>query len=80
MQIEIRFNKPVSGWWDGGAKTGGTFEVDRLHTLDDKHTAFGCWSLNHYFNVKTGGTEKETLSRAKRYLKKHTRQPFEFVE
>jgi hypothetical protein len=79
MQITIKFNKPIGGYWDGGLKSGGTFEVNRFKNLSNKHTCFGCWALNHYFNVKTGRTDKETISRAKRHLKKHCRQPFTFV-
>ena len=79
MQITIKFDKPTGGYWDGGLKSGGTFTVDRCHKLDNEHTCFGAWELNHYFNVKTGRTEKETISRAKRYLKAKCRRPFTFV-
>lgn len=80
MKFEIEFDKPTRGWWDGGAKHGGVFEDDPCHRLDKQHTCFSCWSLNHWFNVKTGRTDKETLSRAKRYITQHCRKPFKFVE
>ena len=80
MKIEIAFDKPVNGWWDGGAKSGGEFEVENCHRSSELHTCFGSWRLNTYFNVKTGRTDKETISRAKRWIKDHCRQSFKFVE
>jgi hypothetical protein len=77
--IEIRFEKPVNGYWDGGMRSGGVFEEDRFHKLDDDHICFGSWMLNFFFNVKKGRSEQETISRAKRYLKKHCKTPFRFV-
>ena len=79
MQIEIKFDEPTGGYWDGGMKSGGVFEVDRFHNLSKDHTCFGCWALNTWFNVKTGKTDKETLSRAKRYIRNHCKRPFKFV-
>jgi len=75
MKLKLIFDYPVNGWWDGGAKTSGVFEPDACHRSDADHTCFGSWELNHYFNVKTGRTDKETISRAVRYLKKHTKRP-----
>jgi hypothetical protein len=79
MKIEIQFNEPQNGWWDGGAKRGGVFETDAFHKLDKDHVSFGCWALNHWFNVKKGRTDNQTLSYAKRYLKYNIKVPFRFV-
>ena len=78
MQVEIRFDKPENGWWDGGAKTGGVFESSRGYK--EGYTEFGAWELNHFFNVKTGRSDKETISRAKRHLIHNCHRPFQFVE
>jgi len=78
MRIEIRFDEPTAGWWDGGKKHGGVFESRFGYTPE--HTEFGAWELNYYFNVKTGRTEKETVGRARRYLKRHCKKAFTFVE
>ena len=79
MKIAIKFESPVNGFWDGGPRSGGEFEVDNLHRKSPEHTCFGDWMLNFWFNVKTGRTEKETISRAKRWIKTHCRHPFQFV-
>jgi hypothetical protein len=78
MKIEIAFKNPVNGWWDGGARSGGVFEEDRFHAQKGK-TCFGCYMLNFFFNVKTGNTNKETVTRAKKWLRNHCKQPFHFV-
>ena len=79
MQIAIKFDKPINGYWDGGAKSEAIFEVDRLHSKTNKHTCFGDWGINYWFNIKTGRTDKETISRAKRWIKRHCRYPFQFI-
>lgn len=79
MKIQVNFDKPVNGFWDGGAKTSGTFEDDPCHRQSAEHTCFGSWELNFFFNVKTGRSDKETISRAKRYIRKHCKRPFHFA-
>lgn len=74
MKIAIAFDKPVNGL------SGAEFEIDCCHRLSEMHTCFGSWGLNTFFNVKTGRTDKETISRAKRWIKKHCRKSFTFVE
>ena len=78
MKIQVTFDKPTGRYWDKRKNLEGTFEPEPIHNLSDKHTCFGCWELNHWFNVKTGRSDKETTSRALRYLKTHTRIPAKF--
>ena len=79
-KLLLTLDKPRSGWWDGGAKQRGMFEVEGCHKQSEEHTCFGSWEFNFFFNVKTGRSEKETLSRAKRYLKRHTTVPHTLEE
>ena len=73
MKIEVIFDKPTNGYWDGGQKFGGTFEVEPFPLTG--MTKFGCWELNLYFSVKTGKTNKITQSRAEQWLLKHCGVP-----
>jgi hypothetical protein len=75
MKIQVTFDKPINGYWNGGPKSEGIFEVDSCHRLSDQHVCFGSWGLNHFFNVKIGRSEKETLSRAIRHLRNNIRFP-----
>ena len=77
MKIEIIFEQPVAGFWDGGKKTGGVFEQEMFPP--EGMTKFGCYHLNFFFSVKTGKTEKDTIKSAKRWLKRHCKVPFKFV-
>lgn len=79
MEFEIQFSHPINGWWDEGARTGGVFTVDENHSLPG-NTCFGSWMLNHFFNVKTGKDDKETLENAIRYLKRHCKVSFTVIK
>jgi len=82
MKIEIIFNQPVNGFWDGGKKSGGIFEGTAFPMRGDKcdgKVKFGCYALNFFFSVKQGKTEKDTIESAKRWLKRHCKVPFKFV-
>ena len=80
--IEVRFPEPVSGYWDGGKKSGGTFTA-AVRWPDNPETSFvewGCWELNHFFrfpaHYEKGGkkglplSNTEIVSKARRYLRK----------
>jgi len=90
MILRQTFEKPVYGYWDGGAKRVLDWKVERGFTADgywgrDSKGAFeriGSWGANHWFHVAHGKTEKLTLSYAKKHLKHITRYPctFEYIE
>jgi len=77
-RITIEFDKPTYGFWDGGARSGGTFEPDILRSTD-KSICWGCWELNFYFSTARGETDKQSLGYARRWLKRHCKVPFKFV-
>jgi hypothetical protein len=60
MQIEpisITFEKPVGGYWDGGLKRGGTFDISfrnggyEKHENLKSHLEVGSWELNFFFRM-----------------------------
>lgn len=85
--IQVHFEKPTGGYWDGGQKSGGTFEPS-IHNPDDPKTSYvkwGSWELNHWFNQplhyekgKKAGQpipKTEVMSRARRHLRTTIRIP-----
>lgn len=78
--LEIEFDRPRSGYWDFGKKSGGTFEPEiitpSMSRCDVKERGFpkkgtirwGSWELNFWFNAGAGRSWKEAASIAKRKL------------
>ena len=76
--IEVTFEKPIGGFWDGGPKKGGTFQFHFRSGGYDKH-----WDLKHH--VEIGSYELNFFIRrpisdrvrslAKRYIQTHIRVP-----
>lgn len=67
MKLITTLQKPVWGYWDGGKKD--TFEWIIDPTLPGKgKTIVGSWEANYWFEVKTGKTERQTLSHALRSI------------
>ena len=84
MILRQTLERPVHGYWDGGAKQVFDWEIDTFGGGSDSRGIFirvGSWSANHWFNVAQGKTEKQTLSYAKRHLVKSTRyaSTFEYI-
>jgi len=55
--IAVSFAQPINGYWDGGKKSGGTFEPS-FHLENDPERSFvkwGCVELNHWFNLPMHG-------------------------
>jgi len=73
MKIQVIFSEPTAGYWDGGKKSGGIFEIEPM--APKGMTKFGCYALNSYFSVKTGKTFKETAQKARRWINNHCRIP-----
>ena len=70
----------VNGYWDGGPKRVFNWSIDCAFT--DGKSRVGSWEANHFFETKTGKTEKQTLSYARRHLQASTKiaSTFEYIE
>jgi len=84
MILRQTLEKPVHGYWDGGAKQVFDWTIDGMPKTDSKgqFVKIGSWSANHWFNVALGKTDKLTLSYAMKHLKASTKIPstFEYIE
>ncbi len=67
MKLLLELEKPMGGYWDGGAKRRFEFEIESR----GKFARIGCWAANMWFDVeaKENATEKQILSNAKRKFK-----------
>ena len=45
-KIILKFEHPIQGYWDGGLKTQGIFEYEKISTTSGR---WGCWELNFWF-------------------------------
>lgn len=84
MFLRQTLEKPVNGYWDGGAEDTFDWEIESEPKKDKKgyFVKIGSFAANHWFHVALGKTDKLTLSYAKKHLKRVTRIPckFEYVE
>lgn len=71
--VRVTFEKPTNGWWDGGAKNGGDFTSSP--SPNDGCTRWGCWELNHWFDVASGKSLRASAAYAKRRLVASLRVP-----
>lgn len=80
MELKQTLDKPVNGYWDGGAKQVFHWSIDGSPTVDSKgqFVRIGSWEANHWFHVASGRTVKLTLANAKRHLRAVTRVPSTF--
>jgi hypothetical protein len=52
--ILVTFDKPISGWWDGGPRTQGQFHAEVVkggyekHESFERHLKWGCYEFNHW--------------------------------
>ena len=70
MILRQTFERPIQGYWDGGAKQTFDWSVDGP-VRQDKNGQFvriGSWAANNWFHVSVGKSEKQTLSNARRRL------------
>jgi hypothetical protein len=63
-------DRPVAGYWDGGAKHTFNFAIDGLPKRDTlgAFIRLGSPSANHWFHVSVGKTPRATLGHARRHL------------
>jgi len=70
-KLKVTFDEPQGGYWDGGEKDGGIFELEDIldkHPGPGRWLKWGCWSLNFWFLSKSGRTWNEAASIAQRKL------------
>jgi len=86
MILRQILNKPVYGYWDGGAKQVFDWRIDSQPKTDAKgqYVRIGSWQANFWFYVALGKSEKQTLGYAKRHLQAVTprkyNSTFEYIE
>ena len=83
MELVQTFEQAINGYWDGGAKKRFVWSIDREYS--NGRSRVGSWEANHFFEVTTGKTEKQTLANARRKLtamaRKHNMScTFEYVK
>lgn len=64
LVLRMTLDKPIGGYWDGGLKSVFDFTVQREYS--DGMSRVGSYEMSQWFEVKTGKTEKQTLSNIKR--------------
>jgi hypothetical protein len=71
-KLVLEFETPQHGWWDDGAKRGGSFKPF-------KHPKgvieWGCYELNYWFMADFGGSWEQAVKIAHRALKANTKVP-----
>lgn len=65
--ILVQFNEPQHGFWNGGAKYGGSFEPT---PATGNLVKWGCWELNYWFTSSFGGSWKKAAEIAHRKIKR----------
>ena len=87
MLLRMILDRPIHGFWDGGAKD--TFDFTIYGTPQhDAHGAYikvGSWAANNWFHVALGKTIKQNLANARRRLSASARSAgegchFEYIE
>jgi hypothetical protein len=76
--LNLIFDKPTFGYWDGGAKTNGWFKVEAIYPktkAEGKCVKWGCWELNMWFTAGFGRSWKHAASFARRRLLNETKRP-----
>jgi hypothetical protein len=70
MILRMTLERPVPGYWDGGAKDTFDFAIDSLPKRDalGPFIRVGSLAANHWFHVPLGKTPRATLGHARRRL------------
>jgi hypothetical protein len=90
-KLVLKFETPTQGYWDGGAKSGGTFTPEvvstsfytkanknitrRIYKDREGYVRWGSWELNFWFTCKFGKSWKHAAAIAKRKLKHNSKKP-----
>lgn len=73
-QVRITLEKPVNGYWDGGAKQVFTFEADECQDKKGKFLKWGCWAMNFWRSTDGIGTSpRQAAGTFARWAKKNLR-------
>jgi hypothetical protein len=69
--IHVDLGKPVSGYWDGGAKQHFDFKPEpRSKHYTENTIKWGSYSANFFFSAKSGKSWADAASIAKRMIVK----------
>lgn len=77
-KIIVEFEKPIHGYWDGGAKSKGEFDCEIIkggyekHDKLKHHYKWGSFEFNFWFRLPPS---KNPINQAVIYLKKHIKCP-----
>lgn len=87
MKLKQTLDKPIGGYWDGGAKSDFIWSIEGSPATDSKgqFVCIGSWEANHWFHVALGKTDKLTLTNARRRLSAGMRKygitgKFDYIE
>ena len=74
LKLVQTLEKPIHGYWDGGAKSRFEWTISGQPKRDEKgeYVRIGSWSANFWFHVSVGKDEHATLKKAEGYLRRHT--------
>jgi hypothetical protein len=95
MVLVQTLERPVHGYWDGGAKQVFHWTIENSSAVKGRdfdpplrhknrwYVKIGSWSANTWFYVLKGKTAKLTLANARRHLQAVSRvsiKSFEYIE
>ena len=71
--IHIEFTEPQYGYWDGGSKEYGDFNIECVegHPGKGHYIRWGSFYLNFWFTSGSGRSWKEARSIAKKWIRRH---------
>jgi len=88
LGLKITFPEPISGYWNGGPRTGGVFTPEAWsgdpyigwvcaeeHPGPGKLIRWGSWELNFWFTTRSGRSWRQAAAYAERRLRQLCRVP-----
>jgi hypothetical protein len=75
--IHVEFAEPQYGYWDGGSKKYGDFNIEggEGHPGKGHYIRWGSFYLNFWFTSGSGRSWKEARSIAMRCIRRHINAP-----
>lgn len=68
-QIKVELEKPVFGYWDGGAKQCFTFSPEvATYSKGSPNIKWGSWGANHWFKNEVGASAESHLGNMRKKL------------